>query len=88
MPSWSLRFDEGAERELAALDSAMARRIGEKLTWLSENADEARHLPLRFPLSGSYKLRVGDWRVIYRLLEAERVVFVVALGHRSEVYDE
>jgi mRNA interferase RelE/StbE len=83
-----LRFDEGAERELAALDRAMARRIGEKLTWLSENADEVRHLPLRFALSGSYKLRVGDWRVIYRLLEPERVVFVVALGHRSEAYEE
>jgi len=47
-----------------------------------------RHLPLRFELAGLYKLRVGDWRVVYRLLEDERVVLVVRLGHRSEVYEE
>lgn len=85
---WSLRFHDDAEHELASLDRPVAERIAEKLRWLSDNADEVRHLPLRFPLTGLYKLRVGDWRVLYRLLNDERVVFVVSLGHRSEVYEE
>lgn len=66
----------------------MAQRIATRLWWLTEHASDVRHLSLRFELAGLYKLRVGDWRVVYRLLEEERVVLVVGLGHRSEVYDE
>jgi len=85
---WSLQLRANAERQLQRLDRAVARRIGERLRWVTENAPEMRHLPLRFELAGLYKLRVGDWRVVYRLLEDERVVLVVRLGHRSEVYEE
>jgi addiction module RelE/StbE family toxin len=35
---------------------------------------------------GLYKLRVGDWRLIYKIDTAAVVVFVT-LGYRSEVYD-
>lgn len=87
-PRWSLQFRPNAERQFHQLDQAVARRIGERLRWVTENAQQLRHLPLRFELAGLYKLRVGDWRVIYRLLEDEHVVLVVRLGHRSEVYDE
>ena len=87
-PSWSLQFRPNARRQLEQTDRAVARRIAARLHWLTENAPELRHLPLRFELEGLYKLRVGDWRVIYRLLKEERVVLVVRLGHRSEVYDE
>ena len=41
--------------------------------------------PLRYSLRGHRRLRVGDWRVIYRI-ESGRV-FVVKIGNRKEVYD-
>ena len=40
---------------------------------------------LRNILKGFFKLRVGDWRVIYNVSE-NQVVDVMAIGHRSEVY--
>jgi mRNA interferase RelE/StbE len=33
-----------------------------------------------------YRLRVGDWRVIYTLQQDALVVLVVRIGHRREVY--
>jgi mRNA-degrading endonuclease RelE of RelBE toxin-antitoxin system len=30
--------------------------------------------------------RVGDWRIIYRVDESERIVFVMAIDHRSKIY--
>ena len=41
--------------------------------------------PLRYSLKGARRLRVGDWRIIYTI-EASRVVLVVKIGHRREIY--
>ncbi|MDE2027841.1 MAG: type II toxin-antitoxin system RelE/ParE family toxin [Candidatus Omnitrophica bacterium] len=41
-------------------------------------------LPLRKSLQGYYKLRVGDYRVIYRL-DGHRVI-ILKIGHRRDVY--
>jgi mRNA interferase RelE/StbE len=35
---------------------------------------------------GGFRLRVGDWRVIYGLREAELAVLVIRVAHRREVY--
>ena len=42
--------------------------------------------PLRFSLKGARRLRVGDWRVIYKI-EPPDLVLVVKIGHRREVYE-
>lgn len=42
--------------------------------------------PLRYSLRGARRLRVGDWRVIYKI-EPPDVVLVVKIGHRREVYE-
>ena len=43
--------------------------------------------PLRYSLKGARRLRVGDWRVIYKI-EPPDLVLVVKIGHRREVYDD
>lgn len=43
--------------------------------------------PLRYSLKGARRLRVGDYRVIYRI-ESANVVLIIKIGHRKEVYDE
>jgi mRNA interferase RelE/StbE len=43
--------------------------------------------PLRYSLRGARRLRVGDYRVIYRI-EPPDVELVVKMGHRREVYEE
>jgi len=41
---------------------------------------------LRKNLSGFAKLREGDYRIIYQILNEEKIVFIRFIGHRSEVY--
>ncbi|MDB9433414.1 type II toxin-antitoxin system RelE family toxin [Microcystis aeruginosa] len=43
-------------------------------------------LPLTREWSGFYKLRVGDYRVIYEFDRESRII-IIRVGHRSEVYD-
>ena len=56
------------------------KAIEVKLTTAPEEFGE----PLRRTLKGYWKLRAGDWRVIYKV-EAKTVV-ILRIGHRSEVY--
>lgn len=84
--SWQVRMSEAAAEELVALDAAVAQRVTARLTWLAAQADTVRHLPLHGPLSGFYKLRAGDWRVVYALRPDERTLLVRAIGHRRSVY--
>jgi len=75
-----------AARELAELDKPVGRRIVKRINWLAENPELARLEALTADLAGFYKLRVGDYRVLYELLHAERTLVVHAIGHRREIY--
>ena len=63
--------------ELEGLDRAVRRQIRRKLDELHRApAGEVRHQPLRgVQFKGLFKLRVGDWRLIYRL-DDDGVLFV------------
>jgi mRNA interferase RelE/StbE len=37
-------------------------------------------------LAGFYRLRVGDLRVIYEILDREQTLIVHAIGHRRDIY--
>ena len=43
--------------------------------------------PLRYSLKGTRRLRVGDYRIIYRI-ESPRTVLVFKIGQRREVYED
>ena len=76
-----------AIRSLDSLDKPVARRIVDKLSWLSENFDRVTPLPLKGGFSGAYKLRIGDWRVIYSFDKASRSITIHLIGHRSQIYE-
>ena len=44
--------------------------------------------PLRYSLKGHRRLRVGDYRIVYRVDVEKRIVTVVVIKHRKEVYEE
>ena len=73
--------------EFEALDKAVQRQLRKTLEELYRTPDaQLSHQALKGQqFRGLFKLRVGDWRLIYRM-HAGELVFVT-LGHRSEVYD-
>ncbi|MBL7544050.1 MAG: type II toxin-antitoxin system RelE/ParE family toxin [Bdellovibrionaceae bacterium] len=42
--------------------------------------------PLQYSLKGLRRLRVGDYRIIFQIEEENKVVLIVKIGHRREVY--
>ncbi|MGE0634370.1 MAG: type II toxin-antitoxin system RelE/ParE family toxin [Pseudobdellovibrionaceae bacterium] len=43
--------------------------------------------PLQYSLKGLRRLRVGNYRIIFKIDEEEQTVLIVKIGHRKEVYD-
>ncbi len=43
--------------------------------------------PLQYSLKGYRRLRVGDYRIVYRIETEHRRVVIVAIAHRKEVYE-
>jgi mRNA interferase RelE/StbE len=78
-------LDEAID-ELAHLDKPIARRITKKIKWLAENIESIHPEGLTGDLAGLYKLRVGNYRVIYEILESDKVIIIHAIGHRSRIY--
>jgi mRNA interferase RelE/StbE len=82
---YHIRILDEAARELGKLDKSIGRRIVERVRWLATNPADIRPEPLAGDLSGLYKLRVGDYRVLYEILHDEQAIVVHVVGHRREV---
>ncbi len=79
---------DDADRDLEQLDRQVASRIQKRIKWLAENFEQVTPEPLSGPLADLYKLRVGDYRVLYDILRADRVLLIHRVRHRREVYRE
>ena len=69
-----------AEKELDKLDFKIAQRLVIKVNWLSHNFSHIIPEPLHGSLKGTYKLRVGDYKVVYTL--NQDTIEILFVGHR------
>jgi mRNA interferase RelE/StbE len=83
---YQVRILKEAVRDLEKFDKEIARRIVKKINRLAENAETIKPKGLRNEFAGLFKLREGDYRIVYELIPAEEIVVVHFIGHRSEVY--
>jgi mRNA interferase RelE/StbE len=82
-----IEYEPEAIDDLGKLTQAVRGRIVKKIIWLSENFEQVNPQSLTADLSGFFKLRVGDYRVIYEFSREEEVIFIDRVRHRSEVYN-
>lgn len=86
--TWTVEYTESAVKEILALDGTI-KKIIKKAIEDKLMADPLKFgLPLRRNLSGLFKLRVGNYRIIYQIKKTEVIVLVVSVGHRRMVYED
>jgi len=84
--TYRIEFTPHALEDLTHLDTGIGKRIMTKIQWLSEHVDHTQPETLTGQFAGRYKLRVGDWRVLYTTDPATFVITVHVIAHRSNVY--
>ena len=83
---WRLRVAASAERQLARLPERIAAAVVEFLLGpLCENPRQVGH-QLQRELAGLWSARRGAYRVIYEINDEDRIVSVLRIEHRSDVY--
>jgi len=86
MSGYTVKLLDAALRDLARLDKTIARRVLKRLEWFSAHLTELTPESLVGDWAGFYKLRVGDYRVLYEILDSERVIVLHIIAHRRDVY--
>ena len=85
---WDLRYERQAADAFRKLDRGVQTRIKTYMASVCRLEDPTvRGKALTGEFSGHWRYRVGDYRLICRIVRGELFVSVVELGHRSSVYD-
>jgi mRNA interferase RelE/StbE len=86
VPNYSLEIKSSAQRELNRLDDPVFHRIDQKIIGLAEEPRPAGCVKLK-GYRDQWRIRVGDWRVIYTIDDQRQVVSITRVAHRSEAYE-
>ena len=85
--AWTLEYDAAARKQLRKIGGAPAARIRaglEKIASLPDPRTRAKAMVDEW--GGYWRFRFEDFRVIAKIEDHRLVIFVVAVGHRREVY--
>ena len=85
MADYSVVFARSARKELQNLDPQVARRILKQIEALVTNPRRSGVVKLEGAVD-LWRIRVGEWRVVYRISDRELLVDVVAVRHRGAAY--
>lgn len=82
--SYAVELESRAKRELLDLPRVIQRRIADILDDLSNNPRPSGAKKLTG--QEGYRVRSGDYRILYVIEDRKRVVRIYRIGHRREIY--
>ena len=85
---WKIEYSPDAIRQLNKLDQPIRRKLFRYLEEHIQGCKNPRHFgaALVANLSGFWRYRVGDYRIICEIQEEKVIVLVLTIGHRREIY--
>ena len=87
--AWTVEWDERAVRDARKLEPQARQSIIKYLRERIATDEDPRRFgkPLLADQAGLWRYRVGEYRIVCRIEDARFVVLILAVGHRSKVYD-
>lgn len=85
--AWRIELTDAAVKQLGKLDPQVKRRLWAEIRQISTLEDpRARGKALTGALSGYWRYRVGDWRMICELDDGRLLIMLIEVDHRSKTY--
>ena len=82
---YSLVIERAAEKDMQRLREDVHDRVSEAILQLKSNPRPHGSKKLT-GMAGSWRIRVGDYRVLYDIADAVRIVRIYRVRHRKDVY--
>jgi mRNA interferase RelE/StbE len=83
---YKIIFAKGAQKALLRLPKNIAVLVRQKLELLAVDPYEPNTNAMKLQNRSGYRLRIGDWCVIYEIKNDELVILVLKIAQRGEVY--
>ncbi len=83
---YKIEYQQEAIKSLLKMPRNTARLIREKIEHLALSPYAANNNVKRLEGVGGYRLRVGDWRVLYEIIDDRLVIVVVKIRPRGDAY--
>lgn len=85
---YQVRFSKNALKQLKKLDKSVSALI---LGWIRKNLEECDNPRIHGKAlvankSGQWRYRVGDYRILAEIIDAEVIILVINIGHRKDIY--
>lgn len=89
MTTYTVHWSDKAQRQLRKLNKSVAGLI---VQWVHKNLDDCENprqhgKALTANLSGKWRYRVGDYRIIAEIHDDEVCILLLEVGHRKKIYD-
>ncbi len=87
MPVYRVEFTKSAKKEFEDLSSEVQLKVLEALGLLSQNPfSELLQIKKLKGAQSLYRIRIGDYRLVYEVRGNVLVIVVIKIGHRKDVY--
>lgn len=87
MATYRIEFVKSAKKEFEMLSAKMQSKTAEALSLLSQNPfSELLKIKKLKGADHLYRIRLGDYRIVYEIRDERLVVLVIKIGHRRDVY--
>jgi len=83
---YTLEIKQSAQKELDALDDALFTRIDRRILALADNPRLSGCKKLK-GYKDQWRVRAGDWRMLYIIDDVAKLVTITRIAHRREVYE-
>ena len=83
--AYRIELSPRAQRDFRALDGSVRRRIKRRIDSLAENPHPSGIKKIEGE-DDLYRLRVGDYRILYQVKEKILLILIVGIGHRRDIY--
>lgn len=84
---YTVQFKKSAEKELEKLPTQTIKRISKAIDGLIVNPRPAGSKKLEGQRESLWRIRIGDYRVIYLIEDVIRIVEIRRIGHRKDIYE-
>jgi len=82
--AYNIQYDPKAVKQLQKLDKSIASKILDGIEEFSSNPVLTKIKKLKTPFDGAYRLRIGDYRVVF--YQEDNLMLISRVAHRKQVY--
>lgn len=87
MNKYTVQLTSKAQKQLKKLPQSISARLIEAIKDLQTNTfPPAKFKHLTHHKTAEYRLRVGDYRVLYDVYDSDQTILILVVGHRKDIY--